>query len=207
MDGLGGVKTLRAAAEQNGVAGFDRDGGGIGPDIRPAFIDHAQHAERLDDAADDHAVRPVHCASVRASGSGRAATSSSPLAMAFTRAGLSTSRSPKAGEPEKFCMSRALASRIFASLARSKSAAARNAKSRVAASARAKILAAARAFAPACAIWSVWWSGSAVMRISLPSPGGKINCALFGMGHARYPRFACSGVHAARRAGTAHVPA
>ena len=58
MDGGGGVETLRAAAEQNGIAGFDGDGGGISADIGPAFINHAEHAERLGHAADHQPVRP-----------------------------------------------------------------------------------------------------------------------------------------------------
>jgi hypothetical protein len=57
MDRAGGMKTLRTAAQQDGVAGFDREPSGIGADIRAAFIDHAEHPDRLGDAADAQPVR------------------------------------------------------------------------------------------------------------------------------------------------------
>jgi hypothetical protein len=50
---------FRAAAQDHGIARFHADRGGIGADIGPAFIDHADHPERLRHAADQQAVGPA----------------------------------------------------------------------------------------------------------------------------------------------------
>ena len=58
MDGAAGAKTLRAAAQDRGIAGLQAQRAGIGGDIRPALIDDADDAERHPHALDAHAVRP-----------------------------------------------------------------------------------------------------------------------------------------------------
>jgi len=50
--------TVRAAAQDHSIAGLERERAGVGGDVRPAFVDHADDAERHLDAFDDHAVRP-----------------------------------------------------------------------------------------------------------------------------------------------------
>ena len=49
---------VRAAAQDHGVARFERERAGIGGDVRAALVDHANDAKRHLDALDGHAVRP-----------------------------------------------------------------------------------------------------------------------------------------------------
>ena len=57
VDGAGGVETIGPAAQDDGVAGFQAEAGGVCPDIGAAFIDHADHADRGGDALEVQAVR------------------------------------------------------------------------------------------------------------------------------------------------------
>ena len=58
VDRLRAVHAFRTAAQDHRVARLQADAGGIGADIRPAFVDHADHADRRGDALDAQAVRP-----------------------------------------------------------------------------------------------------------------------------------------------------
>ncbi len=58
MDRAAGAEALGAAAQDRGIAGLEAERAGIGGDIRPALIDHADDAERHPHALDAHAVRP-----------------------------------------------------------------------------------------------------------------------------------------------------
>jgi hypothetical protein len=57
-DGAGGMRAFAAAAQEDGAAGLEAERPGIGGDVRAAFEDHADHAERLRHAPDHEAVRP-----------------------------------------------------------------------------------------------------------------------------------------------------
>ncbi len=96
----------------------------------------------------------VQSASVRPSGSGSCAMSSSPLAMPSTRASVSVSRSRNAGVPPQAARSVALAASISPDCTRSAAAIARNAALRSASGKRARICEAARAaLAARCRCW------------------------------------------------------
>ncbi len=56
MDQPRGMKTLRAGAQNGGVAGLEAKPAGVGGDIGPAFENHPDHAERRRDALDAQAV-------------------------------------------------------------------------------------------------------------------------------------------------------
>ena len=58
MDGARRAVAVRAAAQDHGVAGLQRQRAGVGGHVRPALVDHADHAERHAHALDGHAVRP-----------------------------------------------------------------------------------------------------------------------------------------------------
>ena len=58
VDGAGGAEAVRAAAQDHGIAGLEAQRAGIGGDVRPALVDHADDAERHAHALDAHAVRP-----------------------------------------------------------------------------------------------------------------------------------------------------
>ena len=58
MDGARRAVAVRAAAQDHGVAGLQRQRAGVGGDVRPAFVDDADDAERHAHALDGHAVRP-----------------------------------------------------------------------------------------------------------------------------------------------------
>jgi hypothetical protein len=58
MDGARAVKTIGATAQDDGVAGFQADAGRIRPDIRPAFVDHADDADGHGNTAEAQAVGP-----------------------------------------------------------------------------------------------------------------------------------------------------
>ncbi len=53
-----GIKALRPAAQDRGVAGFERQPAGVGGHVRPALIDDPDDAERHRDALDVEAVGP-----------------------------------------------------------------------------------------------------------------------------------------------------
>ena len=59
MDQPRGVKTLRASAQNGGVARFQAQPAGVGGDIGAAFENHPDHAERRRDALDAQAVGPL----------------------------------------------------------------------------------------------------------------------------------------------------
>jgi hypothetical protein len=52
-----GVQAFRSAAQQHRIARLQAQCGGIRADIRPALVDHADHADRRRDAADMQPVR------------------------------------------------------------------------------------------------------------------------------------------------------
>ena len=56
MDRAAGSKTVGAAAQDHGVAGFQAQHAGIGGDVGAAFEDHRDDAERHPHALDGHAV-------------------------------------------------------------------------------------------------------------------------------------------------------
>ena len=56
VDGGGGRKTFAAAAQDDGVAAFYADAGGVGADIGAGFVNHADDADRAWHAADAQAV-------------------------------------------------------------------------------------------------------------------------------------------------------
>ena len=58
LDGAARAQTVRAAAQDRGIAGFQAERAGIGGHIGPALVDDADDAERHPDALDGHAVRP-----------------------------------------------------------------------------------------------------------------------------------------------------
>ena len=58
MDRARRAMAVRAAAQDHGVAGLERERAGVGGDVRPALVDHADDAERHAHALDRHAVRP-----------------------------------------------------------------------------------------------------------------------------------------------------
>jgi len=58
VDGAGTVETVRAAAQDDGIAGFETDACGIRPHIRAALIDHADDADGRRHALDAQAVGP-----------------------------------------------------------------------------------------------------------------------------------------------------
>ena len=59
MDGAAGAETVRAAAQDHRVAGFQAQHAGIGRDVGAAFEDHRDDAERHPHPLDGHAVRPL----------------------------------------------------------------------------------------------------------------------------------------------------
>jgi hypothetical protein len=46
VDGAGGMERIRSAAQNDGIAGLQAQGAGVGGDIGAAFINHADDAER-----------------------------------------------------------------------------------------------------------------------------------------------------------------
>ncbi len=58
MDRARRAMAVGAAAQDHGVAGFQGQRAGVGGDVRPALVDHADDAERHFHALDGHAVRP-----------------------------------------------------------------------------------------------------------------------------------------------------
>ena len=61
---------LLAAAQNDGVSGFQAEGGRVGGDVRPGLVDHPHHAQRDAHAADEHAVRAHAAAHHAADGIG-----------------------------------------------------------------------------------------------------------------------------------------
>ena len=59
MDGTTRLQALGAAAQDDGVRGFEAQRTGIGGDVRPALIDDADDAERHPDALNTQTVRPL----------------------------------------------------------------------------------------------------------------------------------------------------
>ncbi len=59
VDGARGTEAFRAAAQDHGVAGLDRQGAGIGGDVGAALIDDGDDAERRAHALDFQPVRPL----------------------------------------------------------------------------------------------------------------------------------------------------
>src|SRR5579859_1386921 len=122
----------------------------------------------------------VQSASVRPSGSGRAAMYSRPLAMASTRASVRARRSRKAAVPVQVARSVALAARISAVRARSDAAMARRAPLRSASELRASTCEAWRAaWAARCRCWV----GSVSMCIDwILNPYSDVAAVLFPVG-------------------------
>ena len=58
VDRLGAVRAVRPAAQDDRVARLQAQRRGVRADIRPAFVDHADHADRGRDALDAQPVRP-----------------------------------------------------------------------------------------------------------------------------------------------------
>ena len=58
MDGARRAMAVGSATQDHGVAGFHGQPAGVGGDVGPALVDHADDAERHLDALDGHAVRP-----------------------------------------------------------------------------------------------------------------------------------------------------
>ena len=86
MDRAAGVRALRAAAQDRGVAGLQAQRAGIGGHVGPALVDDADHTERHTHALDVESVGPRPLAQ-HACRSGRAAPAISSMlaAMASTR--------------------------------------------------------------------------------------------------------------------------
>ncbi len=59
MDRPAGAKTVRTAAQNHRVAGFQAQHAGVGRDIGTAFENHGDNTERHSHALDDHAVRTL----------------------------------------------------------------------------------------------------------------------------------------------------
>ena len=59
VDRAAGPETVRAAAQDHGVAGFQAQHAGVGGDVGAAFENHGDDAERHAYPLDDHAVRPL----------------------------------------------------------------------------------------------------------------------------------------------------
>ena len=57
-----GVHGLSAAAQDDGVAALDAQGGGVDRDVWPRFVDEQDHAERHADLVDLQAVGPDRAA-------------------------------------------------------------------------------------------------------------------------------------------------
>ena len=97
VDRGAGAPAVGATAQNRRVAGLQAQRAGIGGHVRPALVDDADHAQRHAHAADAQAVRarPLRDRRCR---SGRPArrSSSSPRAIASTRAASSLSRSSSA---------------------------------------------------------------------------------------------------------------
>ena len=58
VDGLGGARAVRSAAQDGGVARLHAQPGGIGAHVRAALVDHADDAQGLRNAADAQAIGP-----------------------------------------------------------------------------------------------------------------------------------------------------
>ena len=59
MNGPRRAEAVRAPAQDDGVAGLQAKRGGVGGDVRPALVNHADHAERRPHPLDSHPVGPV----------------------------------------------------------------------------------------------------------------------------------------------------
>ena len=114
VDRRGAVHAFRSAAQDHRVARLQADAGGIGADIRPAFVDHADHADRRGDALDAQPVRPRPVGQRAAERIGQQRDVLQPLAMASTRASVSVRRSRNAAVPVQAARSAALAARMSA---------------------------------------------------------------------------------------------
>ena len=109
-----GMEALRAAAQDRGIAGFERQPAGIGGDVGTALIDDADDAERHRDTLDQraHSAASGGRARGRPGRAGRR-SSSRPAAIASSRFGSSARRSRSAGVRDSAsARSRALAARI-----------------------------------------------------------------------------------------------
>lgn len=73
MDRAAGAETVRAAAQDHGIARFQAQHAGVRRNVRPALEDHADDAERHAHALDGHAVRPLPALGDGADGIGNAA--------------------------------------------------------------------------------------------------------------------------------------
>ncbi|MNL07213.1 hypothetical protein D3C87_1278830 [compost metagenome] len=70
-DGAGGMETVAAAAQDDGIARFDAERAGIGRHIGPAFEDDADDAQRRAHALDMEPIGPVPFGNHRADGIGQ----------------------------------------------------------------------------------------------------------------------------------------
>ena len=73
MDRAAGAETVRAAAQDHGVAGFQAEHAGVRRDIGAALEDHGDDAERHAHALDGHAVRALPALGDDADGIGNVA--------------------------------------------------------------------------------------------------------------------------------------
>ena len=59
MDRPRGAQAIRAAAQDRGVAGLEAQRAGVGGDIGPALVNHADNTQRRRDALDAQAIGPL----------------------------------------------------------------------------------------------------------------------------------------------------
>ena len=57
IDRRGAAHAFRSAAQDHGIARLQADAGGVGADVGPAFVDHADDADRRGDALNAQTVR------------------------------------------------------------------------------------------------------------------------------------------------------
>ena len=169
VDRGGGMKAVRAAAQHHRVAALEAERAGVGGDVGPA-LDRSRRRRRAASRRARSGARSAARTSreSRPTGSGRAATSSTPRAIASMRLASSASRSRKAAVSpfaRASARSRALAARISAARSRSLSAPASSARVFTSAGALATVRAAARASAP-IARMAARTSGSAERRVA-----------------------------------------
>ena len=93
MDRLRGMQRIRAAAQDHGIAGLEAERAGIGGDVRPAFIDDADDAERRAHALDMQAVRAIPLGDDLADGIGSSAIGADAIGHAANAVRTSVSRS------------------------------------------------------------------------------------------------------------------
>ena len=106
------MQAFLAAAQDGGIAGLEAQAAGIGGDVRPAFVDDADHPQRRAHAGDVEPVGPRPARHFDADRIGQRGDLLEPAAIASTRFSLSSRRSSIAPDisSTEAAMSRALAS-------------------------------------------------------------------------------------------------